>query len=335
MAVGPILGGVLIEWIDWRAVFWVNLPICALALLLTALFVPESRSATMRTLDPLGQALAIIALGSLVFALIEGPGLGWSSPTTLGCLVLAVMAAIIFLRWEGRHPDPFIDLRFFHSVPFSTAAIVAVCAYAGYGAFLFLMSLYLQEQRGLSAIHTGIMLIPIAVVTLIASPLSGRAVARYGTRPSLLVAGIGLLAGSLMLVGIQDTTPLPYLAAAFAVFGIGFAVVNAPITTSAVSGMPTSRAGAAAAVASTSRQVGVSIGVALAGSLTGIGTASTVVGGLADSIEPMWWLTAGLAVVIICLALISTTRRAHRTEQDVARGLIEPESGDGAAAAPH
>lgn len=326
MALGPIVGGLLIDSIGWRAVFWINLPVCAVALILTALVVPESRSTTLRTLDVPGQILAIVALVSVVFALIEGPGLGWTSPTTLLAAALAVVGAVGFVLRERRATDPFIDLRFFRSIPFSAATLIAVCAFACFGAFLFLMSLYLQDVRGLTAIETGTMLIPIAIATLICSPLSGRAVGRWGARPSLIVAGIGLFLASIMLVTVDADTPVLFLLATFTVFGIGFGVVNAPITTTAVSGMPRSRAGAASAVASTSRQVGVSIGVALAGSITGIATATAVGPQFAVSMHPMWMLTAALALAILALGIASTTAHARGTAERVARTLIDPET---------
>src|SRR6185312_15145927 len=143
MALGPIIGGVLIEYIGWRSVFWINLPICAAAVILTAIFVPESRSATMRDLDPIGQGLAVTFLFGVVYVLIQGPEVGWTAAPTLVISAISATAFVAFLFFEARRHDPFIDLRFFRSVPFSSATVIAVCAFAAYGAFLFMMSLYL------------------------------------------------------------------------------------------------------------------------------------------------------------------------------------------------
>ncbi|HKV17978.1 MAG TPA: MFS transporter, partial [Mycobacterium sp.] len=162
MALGPIVGGALIQYVDWRAVFWINLPICAAAILLTALFVPESKSATMRDVDPIGQALGMAFLFGVVFVLIEGPGMGWTNVRIMAVAVLAALAFAGFLRYESRRHDPFIDLRFFRSIPFASATMIAVCAFASWGAFLFMMSLYLQGQRGFSAMHTGLIYLPVA-----------------------------------------------------------------------------------------------------------------------------------------------------------------------------
>ncbi len=317
MALGPIVGGALIEYVDWRAVFWINLPICALAVVLTAIFVPESKSATMRDLDPVGQVLGVAFLFGVVFVLIEGPGFGWADPRTLAVAVVALLALVAFLRYESRRRDPFIDLRFFRSVPFASATLIAVCAFAAYGAFLFMMSLYLQIERGYSAMYTGLIYLPVAIGALVFSPLSGRLVGRYGSRPSLLVAGATITAATILLTRLTADTPVWQLLVMFAVFGIGFSMVNAPITTTAVSGMPLDRAGAASAVASTSRQVGVSVGVALCGSVAGSALAGTGAD-FAAAARPLWFVCAALGLAIFSLGVLSTTPAALRSAQKLA-----------------
>ncbi|CAN5846068.1 MFS transporter [soil metagenome] len=317
MALGPTVGGALIEYVDWRAVFWLNLPVCALALLLTAIFVPPSKSATMRDIDPIGQILGVAFLFGIIFVLIEGPGLGWTHPVTLSVAVTAAVAFAGFLRYESRRHDPFIDLRFFRSVPFASATAIAVSAFASWGAFLFMMALYLQGFRGYSALETGLLYLPIAVGALIFSPLSGRMVGRFGPRPSLMASGILLTAASVALVFLDADTPVWALLLIFAVFGIGFAMVNAPVTNTAVSGMPMDRAGAASAIASTSRQVGVSVGVALCGSVAGTALASSDVD-FGDAARPLWLVLAGLGLVTLALGIFSTSPRALRSAERLA-----------------
>jgi EmrB/QacA subfamily drug resistance transporter len=317
MALGPIVGGLLIELVNWRAVFWINLPICALAIVLTAIFVPESRSVTMRDVDPVGQGLGMAFLFGLVYVLIEGPARGWTDTRIVVVGVVALLAFAWFLRYESRRRDPFIDLRFFRSVPFASATMIAVCAFASWGAFLFMISLYLQVERGFSAMHTGLVYLPIAIGALIFSPLSGRLVGRFGARPSLLVAGTLITAATLLLTRLTITTAVWQLLVIFAVFGIGFSMVNAPITNAAVSGMPTDRAGAASAVASTSRQVGVSVGVALCGSVLG-SALSTRGADFAVAARPLWLVCAALGVAILALGLFSTSAHALRSAERLA-----------------
>lgn len=321
MALGPVVGGLLIQIVGWRAVFWINVPICAAAILLTAVFVPESKSATMRDMDPIGQALAVLALFGIVFTLIEGPGLGWTNPALLGIALTATLALLGFLRYEGRRSDPFIDLRYFRSIPFASATAIALCAFAGWAAFLFMMSLYLQGERGYSAMATGLIYLPISIGALVFSPLSGRLVGRFGNRPPLLIAGTMITAAAAMLMFLTPATPVWALLMIFAAYGIGFAMVNAPVTNAAVSGMPRDRAGAASAITSTSRQVGVSIGVALCGSVAGSALAATHVG-FTDAARPLWIINVVLGLVITVLAVTSTSARAARSAQQLAP-LIE------------
>jgi EmrB/QacA subfamily drug resistance transporter len=323
MALGPIVGGALIEFVGWRSVFWINLPICAAAILLTAIFVPESRSTTMRDLDPGGQALGVTFLFSLVYLLIQGREMGWTSVLSLALASLVVIALGSFLWYESRRDDPFIDLEFFRSIPFASATMIAVCAFAIYGAFLFMMSLYLQGERHYSAVHTGLLYLPIAGSSLVFSPLSGRLVGRFGARPSLLGAGVMITTATLLLTRLNATTHPGALIATFAVFGTGFAMVNAPITTAAVSGMPTDRAGAASAIASTSRQVGVSIGVALCGSFAGAALTATGTDFEAAA-RPLWFVAAALGLVITALAIVSTSRPAIRSAERLAPLIAGP-----------
>ncbi|MDG5482884.1 MFS transporter [Mycolicibacterium gadium] len=317
MALGPIVGGVLIEFVNWRSVFWINLPICALAILLTAIFVPESKSATMRDVDPIGQGLGMAFLFGTVFVLIEGPNFGWGDARTIVVAVVAVIALVAFLLFESRRHDPFIDLRFFRSIPFASATVIAVCAFAAWGAFLFMMSLYLQEERGFSAMETGLIYLPVAIGALVFSPLSGRMVGRWGSRPSIVIAGVLITASTVLLTSLSATTPVWQLLVIFAVFGIGFSMVNAPITNAAVSGMPTDRAGAASAVASTSRQVGVSLGVAVCGSIAGAALA-TAGADFAVAARPLWVICALLGVTIVALGVYSTSPRALRSAERLA-----------------
>ncbi|WP_067719421.1 MFS transporter [Nocardia yamanashiensis] len=293
-ALGPLVGGGLIDALGWQSVFWINLPIVAVAFVLTTLYVPESKSANPRGMDPNGQVLAMLTLFTLVFGLIEGKPLFFA---------VAAVALLGFVWHEARHRSPFIDLRFFRSFPFASATLIAVAAFAALGAFLFDMSLYLQGIRHFSAVHTGLLYLPMAIGMLIFSPLSGRLVGRYGTRPSLVASGLLMTIAAIGLTRLRPDTPVWQLIVVFAVFGIGFGMVNAPITTSAVSGMPLDRAGAAAAVASTSRQVGVSLGVALCGALSGAG---------------LWWTISALTVAVLALGVAASTPWAYRSRDRVA-----------------
>jgi EmrB/QacA subfamily drug resistance transporter len=326
MALGPVLGGALTDAWGWRAIFWVNVPIVIAAIVLTQLFVPESKAPRARRPDPIGQVLIIVSLASLTYAIIEGPGKGWGSPEIIGFFALAAVAIAVFIPYEFRRPEPLIDPRFFRSAPFSGATIIAICSFAMMGGFLFTNVLYLQEIRGLDALHAGLYLLPTAAMSVMFAPVSGRLIARRGTRLPLLLAGIGLVAGAVMLTRLSASTPTLYVLGTFLVFGIGNAMVNPPITNTAISGMPPAQAGVAAGVASTSRQVGSALGVAIAGSIVNSGIRHHGYGAaFLHSSAISWWVAAGFGAVVLILGLITSGSWAHRTAQDAAQRLsIEP-----------
>ncbi len=204
LALGPVVGGALVVSAGWRSVFWINIPVGLAALALTARFVPESRAARPRRLDPVGQALVIVLLASLTYAIIEAPSAGWLSAQSVGLFALAAGALAGLLRYEPRHREPLLELRFFRSVPFSGASAIAVCSFAALGGFLFLNTLYLQEVRGCSPLAAGLYTLPIAAMTLIFAPLSGRLVGRRGPRAGLLVGGLGIALGGALLTGLTS-----------------------------------------------------------------------------------------------------------------------------------
>jgi EmrB/QacA subfamily drug resistance transporter len=317
-ALGPVVGGALVDSVGWRAIFLVNIPVGLAAIALTALFVPESRAPHARRIDPVGQVLVISMLASLTYAIIQGPSSGWTSAEILGLFAVAVISLLALVSYELRREEPLIDVRFFRSVPFAGASVIAVCAFASLGGFLFLNTLYLQNVRGLSPFHAGLYTLPLAAMTLVFAPLSGRVVGRRGTRPSLVLAGSALTIASLMLTHLTPTTSIGYLMLSYVIFGVGFGLVNPPITNTAVSGMPAAQAGVASAVASTSRQVGATLGVAIAGAAAGGGVAKVLGPSFAAATHPGWWIMTGSGVVVLVLGLVTTTHWANVTAKQTA-----------------
>jgi EmrB/QacA subfamily drug resistance transporter len=315
MAMGPVVGGALVDSVGWRGVFWVNIPVGIAAILFTALFVPESKAARARRPDPIGQVLIIAMLGALTYGIIEGPSYGWGSPRILAFFAVTVIAVIAFLLYEPRREEPLIDLRFFRSLPFSGATLTAVSAMSALGGFLFLITLYLQDVRGYRPLVAGLFLLPMAAAMAVSAPLAGRMLARSGARKPLLIAGGGITAGGLLLTQLTSSSAPAYLFLAFLVFGIGMGFVNAPITNSAVSGMPRSQAGVASGIASTSRQVGSSVGVAVMGSVLAANLHGSIAAGFASATRPGWWIIAAAGVVVIVLALITTSRRGKASAE--------------------
>ena len=303
LALGPIVGGVLIETVGWRGVFWINLPIGAAAVVACAVLVPDSETSTRRGTDLLGQLLATGSLFGLVFVLIESPGQGWTHPWVIITAAAAACAFVGFLRHESRHPDPFIDLRLFRSTPFAAAAVIALSVFTVWGAFLFMMSIYLQGWRGYTAVHAGLLLLPVGIAVLVLSPISGHLVSRFGNRPPLLIAGLMTVVMSAMLAFLDPAAPRWLLILICTAFGITFGMVTVPVNYAAVSSVPQDRAGSAAGVTSTGKQIGISLGVALSGVLA-TGALSPPAGDFTTAARPLWIFTLALGLAIAALGTI-------------------------------
>jgi MFS family permease len=291
MALGPVLGGVLVGTVGWRGIFWANIPVGLAAVSLTALFVPDSRAPRSRRADPVGQFLIIVMLGSLAYAIIEGPGLGWRSPEIFGFFALAVTALAVLLAYEPRRAEPMVEFRFFRSVPFAGANLSAVCAIAAMAGFLFLSTLYLQDVRGLSALQAGLTILPMPVV----------------------IAGAALTISSAALSRLTGTTEHSYLIVTYALFGIGAGMVSSPITNGVMSGVPKTQAGMASGMNSSSRQLGQSLGVAIVGSVLAASMRGSMQTGFVQAAHAGWWILAGCGYVVLLLGLVCTTRWARAT----------------------
>lgn len=313
LAFGPVVGGALVSGLGWQAIFVLNVPVCGLAVVLSRRYIPESRTPRGRRTDVVGQLLIFVLLSTLTFGIIEGHVLGWTSGAIVGCFVVAACSSVIVVWYESRRDDPLLDPRFFGSAPFGIAVVCAVIAFAATGGFLFLNTLYLQEVRGLTPLRAGLMLLPMAVASACCAPVSGRLVAARGARTPLSAGGVGMAAGGLLLLGVGPDTAFIHLGAAYLVFGIGFGLVNAPITNAAVSGMPQTQAGLASAIASTGRQVGTALGVAVSGAIAFSGTAGAVADDLASNARPFWVVVTLCGVAVTALAYLATGAWAART----------------------
>jgi EmrB/QacA subfamily drug resistance transporter len=321
MALGPVIGGSLVSSIGWRSIFLVNLPVALAAIVLTLRYVPESKAPKPRRFDPFGQLLVIVLLASLTFGIIEAPGRGWTSPAILATFSASIAALVGLLIHEPRREEPLIDLRFFRSVPFASAVTISVAAFAAFGGFLFLNTLYLQQSRGLSPVEAGLCTLPMAAMIVLAAPLSGRIVGRRGPRIPLVLSGICSITACVMLAGLDASTPLEQLLAAYVVFGLGFGLVNAPITNAAVSGMPRAQAGVASAIATTSRQVGQTLGVAVVGAIVTAGAGGLTRGDLSAASHAAWWTLAACGALVLVLGIAATTRRADESGRRTAAAL--------------
>jgi MFS family permease len=223
--------------------------------------------------------------------------------------VLSAVAFLVFVFVELRRDEPLIDPRFFRSVPFAGASLIALTAFASLGGFLFLNTLYLQDVRHDSALEAGLLMLPMAAMLFFFARVSGHLVGTKGPRLPLVLSGPPLAIGALMLTRLSAETSIVYLVVAYVIFGVGCGLVNAPISTTAMSGMPLDQAGVAGAVASTNRQVGSSLGVAVTGSIVALGTGTTFVG----ASHAAWFVVAGCGAAVCLLGFVSTGAWAKAT----------------------
>lgn len=318
-ASGPVLGGLLVSGLGWRSIFWINVPVGLAAIMLVGRFVPRSRAERSRRPDPPGQLVMIALLGCVTAAVIEGPHAGWDSAPIITLFTLAALAAVALAVIEPRRREPLIDVRYFHSAPFSGAALICVVALATLGGFLFLNTLYLQDVRGYSALHAGLLTIPMPATLAVFSNISGRLVAGRGPRLPLLASGALIAVSTALLAEAGAHTAAWYLVVAYCVYGAGMGLVGAPVTNTALCGMPRDQAGVAGAIASTCRQAGGAIGVAVTGAIIAAGsigaTGSVSAAGFARSSHAAWAVLTGCGVMVVLLGAGSTGRWALATAQ--------------------
>ncbi|SDT38743.1 drug resistance transporter, EmrB/QacA subfamily [Streptomyces sp. TLI_053] len=317
MAAGPVTGGALVAALGWRSVFWVNVPVVLAAVLLSIRFVPESRAPRARRPDLPGQLLLTVAVCATVAVLIEGPRIGWGSPWALAGYAAAAAATAGFVLAERGREEPLMDLGLFRRPAFSTAALGAVAVFVALTVTLLLTTFQLQHARAWTPLAAGLASLPMALGATVCAPLSGVLVGRGGPRRPLLLAAWSTTAGGALLLvraflvddgphgadGLSGAADLPGLLLALLLLGVGFGFANAPITNTAVGGLPADRAGVAGAITSTARQLGSAVGIAIAGGLV----AGAAPDGLTAASRTGW------VVVTACgLFLLVVARAARR-----------------------
>jgi EmrB/QacA subfamily drug resistance transporter len=268
IAIGPILGGLLLDHFWWGSVFLINVPLTAAGVALIALIVPESRSPSPGRIDYPGVLLSIAGLVLIVYGIIQGGDTGsWLRGDVLGPIAGGLAVLAVFARHELRTEHPSLDVRLFRNPLLSAAtASIALVFFALAGAFFFI-SFYLQNVRGYSPLQAGLLTIPLAAGQLLFAPRSAILVRRFGARA--VTAG-GLLMVALALAGyllLGTATPIWVLEAVFFIQGAGMANVMPPATEAVMSVVPRERGGAGSAITNTARQVAVALGVAVLGSV--------------------------------------------------------------------
>jgi EmrB/QacA subfamily drug resistance transporter len=267
IGLGPLAGGLLLEWFSWWSVFMVNVPFAALALLLGLRFVPESRNPRPGAFDLLGAALSTAGFTVLVYGIIEAPSRGWTSDLVLASLGLSVVLLGAFLVWERRVAEPMLDLGFFRNARFSVGTAAVSIAFFGLLGGTFGLTQYLQFAHGYTAIQAGAIMSSMALGLMLGAGSSSRAVARLGTS-RVVAAGLTGLAALLALPLLWDTsTGAPWLVAWFFGLTLAMGLAMAPATDAVVGAVPAAKSGVASATNTVARMVAGALGVAVIGSL--------------------------------------------------------------------
>ena len=269
IGLGPLFGGLLLEWFSWTSVFLVNVPVTAVAILAGIALVPDSRDPQPGRFDLVGAGLSIAALVSLVYGVIEAPSNGWTSPLILSCFATAAVLIAAFARWELRTPDPMLNLSFFRNPRFSVASAAISIAFFSLFGSIFALTQYLQDAKGYSALQAGAAMVPLALGLVMGAGSSIKLVARLGTTRVVMAGLAGL--GALLATTLLWTPEMSYWPLGLWFWGLALSIgwIMGPATDSVMGAVPEEKSGVASAMNDIARQVAGALGVAVIGSLVG------------------------------------------------------------------
>lgn len=301
-AAGPVLGGLLTQ-LDWRLIFFVNLPVGAVSLgILSRVAVSPRRP---EPFDWTGQISAVVGLAALTYGIIEGAEAGYGSPAIILMFAVAVVAITAFIIAQARGWHPMIPLDLFRSRAVSTALTIAVVTMAGFYGIVFVQSLYFQQERGASALETGLLFLPMTALVAILNPWIARLMAKYG-HAAMIAAGQLIMAGGLAgLCLLPADAPVLLVSALMVPVGVGGSFTVPSIIAQVMDSVPAERAGTASGVVNTARQVGGSLGVAIFGAVIASGEFIT---GLRASLG-----ATAVVLIVLVVASLAFQRRRHAT----------------------
>ena len=265
--IGLLVGGWAVENYDWQMVFWINVPIIALALLLGLVLVPKSKDNQERPLDPIGAFLSTGALVSILYAIIEAPSHGWTSPETIGVAALGLLFTLVFIRWERRVEHPMLPIEFFSSPGFSMGLVAIMLAFFVMFSFMFTQMLHFQLVRGHGALDAALRFLPLPMGLMPAAANSDRLVAKFGSS-RVVSTGLTLVAlGMILFTTVTIDTEYIQIAVTFFLLGFGMGLTMAPSTTLVMDSIPADKAGVGSATNDASREIGGALGIAIGGSV--------------------------------------------------------------------
>lgn len=268
VALGPVTGGYLLENFAWGAIFLVNLPLAAIAIIAGWVLVPTSRDPSVGTMDHLGLILSAVGVGLVVWAIIEGPHLGWTSLQVVAAGLVGVALLACFVWWERRLHHPLLDVRLFRNARFSAASMSVAAAFFALFGFIFLITQYLQLVQGYSPLEAGVRTLPFAIATGATAPLAIVAMHRWGSK-IVVAAGLAVMSLGFILASFMDVDT-PYFGLtiiSMVTIATGLGLTTGPATESIMGALPVEKAGVGSAVNDTTRELGGTLGVAVVGSV--------------------------------------------------------------------
>lgn len=298
VAIGPVSGGALLNHFAWGSVFYVSVPVAAVALVAGRLLLPESKDPKAGRFDPLGALLAVAGVTLATYSIIEAPDRGWESAATLAGAAGSFGIMGLFAWWQARRPDPMLDVRLFRNPRFTAASGSIALAFFGLFGFIFLITQYFQAVRGYDPLRAGVATLPFAVITGACSPLAILLMRRFGTK-LVVASGLALMSGGLAVAATMPASAGYWhqIFSGMALMAAGLAFTAGPATDAIMGALPPGKAGAGSAVNDTSRELGGTLGVAIVGSvlnsayashvtsaLTGLGAPHTAVSAARQSI---------------------------------------------------
>ncbi|BCJ33997.1 MFS transporter [Actinocatenispora thailandica] len=302
VAAGPVLGGAITATVGWRWIFFANLPAAAVAVVLLAR-VPTSPRLPAR-LDLTGQLSAVAAMGALTYGVIEGGAIGFGRPVVVVSLTVAAVSAVVFLVTQARGDHPMLPLPLFRSRVVAVSLVIGFMLNAAYYGGVFLFSLYLQQQRGQTALAAGLLFIPMTALVAVVNLASARLAERFGPRVPMVAGQLVSTAGLLALLTVGGHTDVWAVAALMVPVGLGGALTVPALTALLLDAVPADRAGTASAVLNTGRQVGGAIAVAVFGAL--LAGAETFLAGM------RWSLLVAAGGLVLTAAVTLSLPRARR-----------------------
>ncbi|HEY4279412.1 MAG TPA: MFS transporter [Conexibacter sp.] len=328
VALGPLIGGAVVEGISWHWIFWINVPVGIVLVPLAMRRLTESRGPARR-LDVPGIVLAGSGLLAMTYGIVKAEDLGWTSDTVLGVLIGGLLLLSAFVAWELRAPEPMLPMRFFRSRAFSATSGVSLSMYFGVFGSIFLLAQFFQTAQGYSPLEAGLRTLPWTGTTMLIAPLAGIFSDRIGSRP-LMAAGLALQAGALAWLAAISTPDVGYtaLVVPFVMAGAGMALVFAPAANAVLSSVRTIEAGQASGASNTIREIGGVLGVSVLSTVfAGAGSYASPQA-FTDGLTAALWVGAAVLAVGVVSALLVP---GHRTQAATAAHHAEADRNDAVA----